>query len=79
MAGMRLRITCDGFSPRGAQVYLNDIEISDALTGLDLLMNNDDFNRATIRLLVNRVDVDAGALAMLQAHIASESDSGGDL
>ncbi len=63
----------DGAVCKGARIWLGDLEISNILTGLDVSFNVGEINRATLRILVDGLDIDAETLAVLQAHVATQA------
>lgn len=49
--------------------WLDELEITDGLTGLDLTINVDEANRVTLRFMLEDVEVDQDVLAEFQAHV----------
>lgn len=58
----------NGMSLRDYDVTIDGNEIS-SMTGLSLTMGVGEFNECTLNFFVNQVEVDAGFLAAVEAHV----------
>jgi hypothetical protein len=69
MSGLNLKLRNTGIVGNGARVWLDGHEISHGLTGLDISLDVSDATTATLRILVDDLDIDAQTLAVLEAHV----------
>lgn len=68
----RLRIEQHEMNPHSARVWLNDIEISHFLTGLEVKLNVDTLTQATLKITVDELEVDAETIAILEAQVRDQ-------
>lgn len=71
--GAHLKIDCDGLGGCRAKIYLNGMEVSQFCEGIELSIRTDDVVRATITLLVDRLDVSTESLAYFKTYIDEQS------
>jgi hypothetical protein len=76
MALPTLRISSPSAAGYDTRVWLDGHEITHGLTGVTLNLPTDgsDVNRAELRFAVDAVEVDAGTLAALQAHVRGRAE-----
>lgn len=72
MPGCRLKVRAESLLPEDWHVELNGIDISEALTGLDLHLHVQEVAHAKIEMHVDHLDVDAETLAVLASHVAAQ-------
>lgn len=65
----RLRLEQHELHPHSARVWLNDVEISHFLTGIEISWSLTEFTQASLKITVDELDVDAETIAMLQAQV----------
>ncbi len=68
---MKLKVQLDSPLGMGAQVWLDDTEISRGIRGLDISFSPGELNEVTLRLGIDSLEIDAPTLAILQAHVAA--------
>ena len=66
---MKLSIHCPSIIPNEAAILLNGQDITRDCMGIELSLAAGDLTRATIKILVDDLDVSVETLAMLQAHL----------
>lgn len=71
--GVNLKIRQESPQPGNYRVWLDGHEISHGTTGLDITLDAMEPTRATLRIFVNDLDLDAGTLAVLEAHVAARN------
>jgi len=67
--GADLRIEAESVHPKCWRVLLNGQDISGACRSVDLYLHREDATYARIEIDVRRVELNAMALAVLQAHV----------
>jgi hypothetical protein len=70
--GASLKIHYPSLIGACAKIELDGMDISYCLQGIELSMASDEVNRATIKILIEDLDVTVETLAMLQAHLKNK-------
>lgn len=79
--GARLKIRSTSVIPMSAQVELEGVDISHATRGVEVKFDVGSVTEATLKLMVDELDVDAHTLSLLHAHVdaqQSEHDATGE-
>lgn len=70
---MKLKMRQNGLHPRNCRVWLDDSEITNGLTGVNVNFDVDGITRATLRVHVDDLDLDADTLANLEAYVEAKA------
>jgi hypothetical protein len=68
----KLKITCDGPGGYNSRVWRNDQEISRFTSAVDVHLGAEDVNTATLRILVDSLEMDAELQAMVKSYVVEE-------
>ena len=71
--GHKIRVTANGIRPQDARIYLDGVELN-YYTEFKLEIGVNKLNKVTIELYAGEVEIDARAMAILQANVITPAE-----